>query len=251
VHPRNWRPYLACINRAHDDLGLPAPARHRIVFAASKGALRLSEQHPVLSSRPVRRPLPAPVAASAVALAAASSDAAAAAPALAVVTAIVLMVRASSLVALHARHVAFAADGSVTFTVTKHKTRLATTLVRLVPPASPLLEQFIALMRAFVLALSPSAPLFSFGAHSPSAGLSACVRVVLEAAQLAPPPGSIYTGHSCRGGGATAACAIRVPLPVTMAWGDWKSLTSVVRYLDPLCPASPAAVAFFGHLRHS
>jgi hypothetical protein len=251
VHPRNWGPYLAAINRAHDDFGLPAPARHRIVHAASRGALRLAEAQPVFSARPVRRPLPAPLAVSALTLAGRATSAAGAAPALAVVTATILMLRASSLAALLGGHVAFHADGSVAFTVTRHKARLSTTLIRVLPPASPDLARFISLLRQLVACTPPSAPLFDFGAASPSAGLTAAVRACFTATGWTLPAGTSLTGHSCRGGGATASLAVGVHLAVTMQWGDWRSLTSVVRYLDPLCPPSSAAMALFGHLRRT
>lgn len=251
VHPRNWRPYLACINRAHDDFGLPAPARHRIVAAASRGALRLAEQQPRFSARPVRRPLPAPVAAAALSVAASEASPAASAAPLAVASACILMVRASSLVHVRPEDVRFPPDGGVCITVTHHKTRLATSLVRSVPPASPMLVHWIALLRVLVAATARACPLFAFSGQSPSAGLSSAVRTVLSAAGMSPPSGVSFSGHSCRGGGATAALAVGVSLPVVMGWGDWKSLDSVVRYIDPLCPPSPAAVALFGHLRRT
>lgn len=251
VHPRNWRPYLACINRAHDDFGLPAPARHRVVAAASRGALRLAEQQPRFSARPVRRPLPAPVAAAALSVASSATSPAASAAPLAVATATILMVRASSLVHVRPADVVFTPDGGVCITVTIHKTRLATSLVRSIPPASHMLVHWVALLRALVAAVPSGSPLFAFPGQSASAGLSSAVRSVLSAAGMAPPSGAVFSGHSCRGGGATAALAVGVSLPVVMGWGDWKSLTSVVRYIDPLCPPSPAAVALFGHLRRA
>ena len=181
----------------------------------------------------------------------ATSPATSAAP-LAVATAtIILMVRASFLDDVRPADVVFTPDGGVCITVTIHKTRLATSLVRSIPPASHMLVHWVALLRALVAAVPSGSPLFAFPGQSASAGLSSAVRSVLSAAGMAPPSGAVFSGHSCRGGGATAALAVGVSLPVVMGWGDWKSLTSVVRYIDPRCPPSPAAVALFGHLRRA
>lgn len=62
------------------------------------------------------------------------------------------------------------------------------------------------------------------------------------------PPGVKWTGHSLRGGGATAALAIGVSLPAICRWGIWKSLGSLMRYLDPLVRDSEEARLFFAHL---
>ena len=62
------------------------------------------------------------------------------------------------------------------------------------------------------------------------------------------PPGVKWTGHSIRGGAASAALAISVSLPAICRWGIWVALDSVTRYLDPLVPRSREALFFFAHL---
>lgn len=64
-----------------------------------------------------------------------------------------------------------------------------------------------------------------------------------------PPLGELWTRHSLRRGGATAALAIGVDVPTILRWGVWRSLPSVQAYLDPLVPDSLEARLFFGHLR--
>jgi hypothetical protein len=63
-----------------------------------------------------------------------------------------------------------------------------------------------------------------------------------------PPPGVLWSSHSLRSGGATAALAIGVD-PFTIArWGIWAAITSVQPYIDPLVPGDDAALFFFRHL---
>ena len=246
VHPRNWRPYLACINRAHDDFGLPAPARSRVVSQATRGALRLSESWP--HTAPLRRPLPAATVSAAVVLAACLKPEARGAPLL-VAMAVIFFLRASSLAYVEPAHFSFLPNGVLEVAIVKHKTRLATVLVRTLPPASPLLVNFIAALRDFVASCPGGVPVFPLSQDAPSVGLSAAVGAVLHVAGAQPPPGTLWSGHSCRAGGATAALSIGVSLPMVMQWGDWRSLTSVQRYLDALVAPSPAAFSLFGHLR--
>ena len=65
---------------------------------------------------------------------------------------------------------------------------------------------------------------------------------------IEPPPGVKWTGHSLRGGAATAALALGVSLPVLCRWGLWRSITVIMRYLDPLVKPDAAALLFFAHL---
>ena len=63
-----------------------------------------------------------------------------------------------------------------------------------------------------------------------------------------PPPGVKWTGHSLRGGAATAALALGVSLPVLCRWGLWRSIVVIMRYLDPLVKPDAAGLLFFAHL---
>jgi hypothetical protein len=71
---------------------------------------------------------------------------------------------------------------------------------------------------------------------------------LLQVLDIHPPPGVKWTGHSIRGGAASAALAIGVSLPAICRWGIWVALDSVMRYLDPLVPRSREALLFFAHL---
>jgi hypothetical protein len=62
------------------------------------------------------------------------------------------------------------------------------------------------------------------------------------------PPGVKWTGHSLCRGGASAAHAIGVSIPVIMAWCLWKSLPSALLYIDVPVRPSSEALFFFGHL---
>mmetsp|Transcript_33431 Transcript_33431/g.53541 ORF Transcript_33431/g.53541 Transcript_33431/m.53541 type:complete len:100 (+) Transcript_33431:520-819(+) len=70
----------------------------------------------------------------------------------------------------------------------------------------------------------------------------------LDALGIKAPPGIKYTGHSLRGGAASAALAIGVSLPAICRWGLWRALDSVMQYLDPLIQPTWQAHVFFAHL---
>ena len=82
---------------------------------------------------------------------------------------------------------------------------------------------------------------------------AACVDGWLQLALLsvgaAPPEGETWTSHSLRKGAASGAAAIGVLLDRICHFGGWSIHSGVVHdYIDPACPASDAAYAFFGWL---
>lgn len=74
------------------------------------------------------------------------------------------------------------------------------------------------------------------------------LRALLAATKAVPPPGLTWTKHSLRGGAASAALSVGAQLPAVCRWGVWKTLASVLLYLDPLVRRCPPAVVFFAHL---
>ena len=63
------------------------------------------------------------------------------------------------------------------------------------------------------------------------------------------PAGETWTGHSLRKGAASGAAAIMVGLDRICHMGGWKIHSGVVHdYIDPTCPATPAAYRFYGWL---
>ena len=71
------------------------------------------------------------------------------------------------------------------------------------------------------------------------------------AAGYNPPPGFSWTSHSLRKGSASAANAIKVPLPDIRYFGGWStnSLVLEAKYIDFAMAPTKAAYIFFGHLK--
>jgi hypothetical protein len=62
------------------------------------------------------------------------------------------------------------------------------------------------------------------------------------------PPGVKWTGHSLCRGVASTTYVIGVSIVVIMSWGLWKSLVSVLLYIDVSVRSSSEVLFFFGHL---
>lgn len=74
---------------------------------------------------------------------------------------------------------------------------------------------------------------------------------VLQRLGVTPPLGYTYTSHSLRAGAASAAFSIDVSIIRICFYGGWaQGSQAVYFYIDPSWGSSPAAVYFFGHLRH-
>jgi len=57
-----------------------------------------------------------------------------------------------------------------------------------------------------------------------------------------------YTGHSLRRGGASAAHAINVSLPMIVHWGLWKDASTALSYIDVTIQPDEGAFVFFSNL---
>lgn len=269
VHGRSLQPYLSAINRVHRDLGLRPPALGHAVSAAQRGFIALHESAAapqagaVTTARGARRlPLPAGVAFAAAQLGTSTSDGLLRCACAIVVHAFLFCARASSVVGVPVSAYAFADDGALIFREDFRKTGGPSRHLRVpfIPlPASgahPLrfLRHFwrARLQRLARPADAHNTKLFyhpQLPAASAAGSVSAALTHVLHAVGVAAPPGGAFSSHSMRSGAASAATAIGVPLPTLMAWGGWRSLSSVQRYLDPTVVRSDAAAAFFAFLR--
>ena len=95
---------------------------------------------------------------------------------------------------------------------------------------------------------------WQIGADSSSAWSSAVqnawLQQALEVVGAAPPAGFTWTAYSLRHGAASAAAAISCPGQKINHIGGWSrgSLTPVKTYINPSCPATPAAHFFFGFM---
>ena len=82
-----------------------------------------------------------------------------------------------------------------------------------------------------------------------SADVDGWLQLALQCVNAVPPSGESWTSHSLRKGAASAAAAIGVVLDRICHFGGWSIHSGVVHdYIDPACPASDAAYAFFGWL---
>jgi hypothetical protein len=82
----------------------------------------------------------------------------------------------------------------------------------------------------------------------PASVISDWLADVLAVLDITPPPGVLWSMHSMRSGGATAALSIGADVLTIARWGIWASISSVQLYADPLVQPSSAAAFFFGHL---
>ena len=67
---------------------------------------------------------------------------------------------------------------------------------------------------------------------------------------LQPPKGRYWTLHCVRAGAASAANALKIPIPKIRACGGWGRRSQVPedRYIDHMCRACDDATRFFGWL---
>jgi hypothetical protein len=74
------------------------------------------------------------------------------------------------------------------------------------------------------------------------------LRDIMAILGLPVPPGVQYSGHSLRRGGASAAHAIDVSLPRSMAWGLWIEMKMAMSNIDVSVMPTDAARLFFDNL---
>jgi hypothetical protein len=78
--------------------------------------------------------------------------------------------------------------------------------------------------------------------------ISTWLSRIMKTLDIPIPPGVSYTGHSLRRGGASAAHAINVSLPMIVHWGLWKDASTALSYIDVTIQPDEGAFVFFSNL---
>lgn len=254
VHASSLQPYLSAINSFHADLGYSKPALGSIVALARKGFGELEGD--LDPDRARRGPLPARVALLIVQFGLHSTSAHAVRVCACIALQFAFFARSDTGINARAYDLLLDSFGLHWREHTKTLPRMhPATLSCPWPPSQPLLHQLLARFLALRGATAPDAPLWRLQSdtYSPSQWRPALIDEWLQEAlswvDATPPPGVLWSSHSLRSGGATAALAIGVD-PFTIArWGIWAAITSVQPYIDPLVQGDGAALLFFRHLR--
>lgn len=255
VHANSLQPYLSCINQWHADMGLEKPAVGHFIQRLRRGFGEAEGQDAEGELVASRRPIPAPIMLQVLHLARnARHDRAQRGrllrrAATASALAFAFMLRGDSLVQLRRQDITASADGLVLRIRVKTRGRtVATTVHR--PGCDEVYDVIRAWLDDF---LAPNSALVwtiddSDSASFPSSCLGKWFQEVCDFLQLTPPVGELWSGHSHRSGGATAALSIDASLPAIARFGVWDNMASVQPYLDPSVGPTPAALLFFDHL---
>jgi len=255
VHASSLQPYLSAINAFHADLGHPKPAIGSLVHLARRGFGELEgEMDP---DRARRGPLPAQVALQIVLFGLQQSSSAHQVRVCACIgLQFAFFARSDTGINARCDDLALDAHGL-------HWRERTKTLSRLTPAtlscpshaSSPGLHQLIARFLDLRGTTAPDSPLWRLPSDTYSelqwrpCLIDTWLQEALGWVAATPPPGVLWSSHSLRSGGATAALSIGVDVFTIARWGIWAAVTSVQPYIDPLVRGDAAAVTFFGHLR--
>jgi len=255
VHETSLNPYLACINQAHEDIGLPRPALGHYCTLLRKGFT--AHEGDLNPNACTRMPVPADVMLDILNLGLATDDPHTLRMCACLVVCFSWYNRADTGVQLLRSHVTLT-EASMTIN-TKSKTsarNIACPITRRFDPRhDPEALVFRLLQRwhdssaahqdASDIYWALAGDTFVWQPGLISQWLKACLQLVGRS----PPKGETWTGHSLRAGGASASLAIGVDLFHIMSFGQWKSLAAVQRYLSFLILPDRAAYIFYGWLR--
>ena len=260
VHHGSLQPYLTSINQAHQDAGFDKPAAGKLVALARKGFGELEAERRGTTDQRVG--LPAPAALDILNLGLTTTDPSIARAATAVVMTYSFFARGDTGAQAAAGRLVVDDDGIHFSEDAKNLARIAPATLTAPWPADAslhgrcphrLLQRFLGIReRAWQSAGVPApAALWQMPWDTappiPSA-VGEWLTSLLGILNITAPPGVKYTGHSLRGGAASAALAAGVSLPAICRWGLWRALDSIMLYLDPLVADTPAAQIFFAHL---
>lgn len=253
VHASSLQPYLSAINSFHADLGHPKPAIGSLVHLARRGFGELEGEMDPDRSR--RGPLPARVALQIVRFGLQSLSAHEVRVCACVGLQFAFFARSDTGINARCDDLLLDKHGLHWRERTKTLPRLTpATLSCPWPSSHAWLHRLLARYLRLRGGTTPDAPLWRMqtDAFSPRKWRPALIDEWLHEAlswvDATPPPGVLWSSHSLRSGGATAALAIGVD-PFTIArWGIWAAITSVQPYIDPLVPGDDAALFFFRHL---
>jgi len=260
VHHVSLQQYLTSINQAHQDAGFPKPAVGDLVKLARKGFGELEAERQGAPDQRVG--LPASIVYDIMMHGMATSDPLVLRAATAVVVTYTFFARGDTGSKAEAGRLVVDAAGIHFNEDAKNLPRISPATLTAPWPRDAslhgrcphaLLQRFLAVRAEAWRSAGRPAPAALWqmpgdGAPPVPTDVGNWLASLLAALHVQPPPGVKYTGHSLRGGAASAALSVGVSLPAICRWGIWRALTSVMLYLDPLVPASHAALVFFSHL---
>ena len=257
VHFGSLQPYMSAINTAHDDAGFARPAIGKVVGMTRKGFGELEAE---IRGAPERRKgLPAPAAHKIMDEGLDTGDDLIMRECAAVSSTYQFFARGDTGAKAEIDRLVVDEEGLHFNEDAKNLPKIAPeTLSTPWPPnreRSPhqLVVRFLAARKAAWLKAGKAEPVSLWqmpsdaGPPVPS-DIGVWMLRRLDALGIKAPPGIKYTGHSLRGGAASAALAIGVSLPAICRWGLWRALDSVMQYLDPLVQPTWQAHVFFAHL---
>lgn len=273
VAAATMQPYLTAIDSVRKDVGLDSIAAHPSVKAIVNGLRGVQ-----LDTRPapVRVPLPAPVAWScleSVLQLGMSPDVGQALPLiraqLATFVGLQFGVRASSLVAIQQRDVVVdpptTSDARITISLRFEKGRnrnqrgmrhrVVSAPVRAAVPLHVAVSLWRALRLRAGASTSPTGHFWALPGEAPQHWTAAntvtdWVQTATRAVGYTLPAGAQYSSHSLRGGMASSANSVGVPLAQIRSLGGWAADSAVVHdYIDPSVRPTPQARAIFDWLR--
>ena len=260
VHECSLNPYLAAINQAHEDLGLPRPAVGHWTALLRRGFKDAEgEDFNEDIERTIRAPVPPEAIHALLLLGLNTDDTTVLRRCACIVLCYCWFNRADSGVLLLRRDVTIDARG---ITLNQHGKTIARN------QACPVHRRHDARFDhgGLVLKLlqrwhsasavwqSPDHHYWSLAGESQSASawpaklVTSWLNSVLLLVDMAPPSGEKWTGHSLRSGGASACIAIGVDIFHIMKHGVWKSLAAVQQYLSMMDLPTTANYIFFGWL---
>jgi hypothetical protein len=255
VHETSLNPYLAAINQAHEDIGLPRPALGHYCTLVRKGfAAQEGDLNPNACTR---MPVPADVMLDILHLGLRTDDS----HALRMCTCLVVCYswynRADTGIQLLRSHVTLTTSSMTINTKSKTCARnVACPITRRFDPRHDPDALVFRLLQRWHSLSDPHQDASDIYWSLPGdthdwqpSIITKWLRECLQLVHRAPPAGESWSGHSMRAGGASASLAIGVDLFHIMSFGQWKSLAAVQRYLSVLILPDRAAYIFYGWLR--
>lgn len=256
VQPSSVRTYLTPVRKRHLAAGFPNPCATDIVGEAIDGFTNAwLDQH---GSNPKRVALPASVVWRLAQLAFSAPDRLLRLRLTAVVAHFFMCRCAKDVLALKAADVRLAADGGLSFQITRSKTDAkrpgGERIAHSYPPSTfasvPDLPVLL-LRRALAdhaLHRRPCDRLFPASAQDPGTILSGWLRAGLQLLDVSAPVGTVYASHSCRSGGCTALRTVGMGFGAVAQWASMSVETLIKSYNDALPVPTLEAHLFFGRL---
>lgn len=253
VHHGSLQPYLSAINSLHSDLGFPTPAAGPLVRLARKGFGEVEGE--LDPDRKQREALPADIALRIFRLGMRTQDLDLVRKCTCLCLQFAFFARGDTGVQALRMDLALDAQGLHwrERTKTLGRWKLATLTVPWPSDDRACLHQLLLRWLQATMNLPREDLLWRLPNERisrawPASVISTWLDDVLTILDVSPPPGVLWSMHSMRSGGATAALSIGADVLTIARWGIWASISSVQLYADPLTPPSDGAVFFFGHL---